>query len=102
MTSARLAGIAILVAAAPAAALAHGGTYVPPGPSGPGGPQVPPGTADPPAEVTRWETWWAANKEYYLRLGEQMRVEDGPESRGMGAGRPEKPAVSEQDRRLQR
>lgn len=63
----------------PAAAFAHGGQYSPPGPGGRGadsGGQVPPGTSDPPDArkvVTRWEAWWAANKESYLRLGERMR-----------------------------
>jgi HEAT repeat protein len=83
---------ALLVAAAPAAALAHGGSYAPPAgsvPGGSGGPQVPPGTADPPAPATRWESWWASNKEYYLRLNEAMRTEDGPSSRGISGRAPE-------------
>jgi HEAT repeat protein len=45
---------------------------------------VPPGTADPPTATTRWETWWAANKEFYLRLNEQMREPMDPTSRGIG------------------
>lgn len=51
----------------------HGGNYKPPKiPGGaPGG--VPPGTADPPAPPTRWESWWASNKHFYLRLGQRMR-----------------------------
>jgi HEAT repeat protein len=74
-----------LVLAAPSVALAHGGQYSGPvtgNPNG-GGPQVPPGTSDPPAPSTRWETWWAANKEFFLRLGEQMREDAGPTSRGL-------------------
>jgi len=81
------AAFAVLVFA-PAAAWAHGGTYQPPeeepplsGPQapsggGPSGGQVPPGTSDPPSgtgALTRWEAWWAANKESYLRLGQRMR-----------------------------
>jgi HEAT repeat protein len=73
-----------LLLAAPAAALAHGGSYSGPVTGGPAkGPQVPPGTADPPTPTTRWETWWAANKEFFLRLGEEMRNDDGPTSRGL-------------------
>jgi HEAT repeat protein len=93
---------ALLVAAAPAAALAHGGSYAPPSagvPGGPGGPQVPPGTADPPAPATRWESWWASNKEYYLRLNEAMRTDDAPSSRGLTGGAPEaSPAESREKR----
>jgi HEAT repeat protein len=93
---------ALLVAAAPAAALAHGGSYVPPTsgvPGGPGGPQVPPGTADPPAPATRWESWWASNKEYYLRLNEAMRKDESPSSQGISGRPPEAdPAVSREKR----
>jgi HEAT repeat protein len=73
-------------------AFAHGGDYVqpppdpvapPPGGGAPGGPQVPPGTSDPPSPLTRWETWWAANKEVFLRLNEAMREDAAPESRGL-------------------
>src|SRR5262245_50840016 len=89
-----------LVAATPAAAFAHGGKIeapapppmLPHGPSAPRGlepePQVPPGPADLPTAVTRWETWWAHNKEFFLRLAEQMRVEDGPTSRGLTGEKP--------------
>jgi HEAT repeat protein len=54
----------------------------------PAEPQVPPGPADLPATITRWETWWAHNKEFFLRLAEQMRVEDGPTSRGLSGEKP--------------
>ncbi len=74
-------GLGCLVAAAlvcvlPELAFAHGGSYRGPGGGG-GSPQVPPGTADPPTPSTRWETWWANNKEAFLRLGERMRQESG-------------------------
>jgi len=98
-----------LVAAAPLSAFAHGGEIDPPAPAPPtphgpqpgggsGGPQVPPGTADLPAAVTRWETWWAHNKDAFLRLAEQMRVEDGPTSRGLTGEKP-KGSESPQARR---
>jgi HEAT repeat protein len=99
MISGRLGAAVLAAAAMPAAAFAHGGSYSPPGGNVPAGPQVPPGTADPPAPTTRWETWWAANKEYFLRLGEQMREEDGPVSEGLG-GR--KPKTSAEDLREKR
>ena len=79
----------VLLAAAPAAAFAHGGSYSPPGGAQPpSGPQVPPGTADPSSPVTHWETWWAANKESFLRLGEAMREAGGPTSRGLDRSKP--------------
>jgi HEAT repeat protein len=88
-----------VVVAAPVAAFAHGGATKAPAPDpmlpkepmpsgGSGAPQVPPGTADLPAAVTRWETWWAHNKEFFLRLAEQMRVEVGPTSRGLSGEKP--------------
>jgi HEAT repeat protein len=99
MMSRRLAAAVLAAAAMPAAAFAHGGQYS--GPAAPAnpGPSVPPGTADPPAPTTRWESWWAANKEYFLRLGEQMREEDGPTSEGL-SGR--KPKASAEDLREKR
>jgi HEAT repeat protein len=98
-----------VLVAAPASAFAHGGEvdpppdpppFAPPRPpsGGSGAPQVPPGTADPPAPHTRWETWWAANKESFLRLAEQMRAEDGPVSRGLSSEKPER-QPSPQERR---
>lgn len=72
---------ATALALLPAVAWAHGGSYQPPAPTGPrgggGGPQIPPGTADPLAPTTRWESWWAANKETYLRLSDAMRDDSG-------------------------
>ena len=61
-------------------------TPPPKGPPLPGGPQVPPGTSDPPSPLTRWETWWAANKDVLLRLNEAMRQDESPESRGIAGG----------------
>jgi HEAT repeat protein len=93
---------ALLLVAAPAAALAHGGSYAPPAgasPGAPSGPQVPPGTSDPPAPATRWESWWASNKEYWLRLNEAMRADDGPTTRGISG---EAPAESPQEARAKR
>lgn len=60
-------------------AFAHGGQMQGPrGSPSPGSPPpsggVPPGTADAPGPVTGWETWWAANKDAWLRLGERMRT----------------------------
>ena len=65
-----LALIAVVALGSPA--FAHGGQYQGPKPSGGGG-AVPPGTADRPAPVTSWESWWAANKEFHLQLHERMR-----------------------------
>jgi len=90
---------AAILAAAPSAAYAHGAMIAeppapPPGPNEPppsggsGAPQVPPGTADPVTSITRWETWWAANKEEFLRLAEKMRDDDGPTSRGLTGEKP--------------
>ena len=89
----------VMLAALPVSALAHGGSYGPPVPGAPSGPQVPPGTADPPAGITRWESWWAANKEYFLRLGEQMREENGPVSEGIGGKRARLPAADAREKR---
>jgi HEAT repeat protein len=91
----RLVALLGLAALAPAAALAHGGSYSGPAVPGgaPGGPQVPPGTADPPAPTTRWETWWAANKEAFLRLNEVMREDVDPTSQAGGVkAKPDKSA----------
>jgi HEAT repeat protein len=91
---------AVLAAAAiPSAAFAHGGSYGPAAPAAPAGPSVPPGTADPAAPVTRWETWWAANKEYFLRLGEEMRQEDGPVSEGLTGKKPKTDAGELREKR---
>ena len=95
-----------------APAFAHGGEYVapadpsapsapPPQGGAPGGPQVPPGTADPPSPLTRWETWWAANKEAFLRLNEAMREDAEPESRGL-TGKPAKSKASTAEQRAAR
>ncbi len=95
--SVRTAAAALLLCA-PAAAFAHGGSFAPP--QGGSAPQVPPGTADPPTPTTRWETWWAANKDYYLRLGEQMRDDvDGPTS---GVSGPRKKPESKEEVRAAR
>jgi len=84
----RLLVVTGLLLAPASAALAHGGSYSGPGGStAPGSP--PPGTADPPTPATRWETWWAANKEFYLRLGEQLREDDDPTSRGLNGQKPQ-------------
>jgi HEAT repeat protein len=72
--------------ASAAAAFAHGGGYdqpLAPGDPGPplGPPWHPPHIVDPPATpgsndpkvaITRWETWWAANKNAWLRLSERL------------------------------
>jgi HEAT repeat protein len=102
------------VAALAAPAFPHGGEYVQPmdpnqpgpppptgGGGGPGGPAVPPGTADPPSALTRWETWWAANKESFLRLNEAMREDDAPESRGLTGG-PARGKVESAEQRAER
>lgn len=84
----RRLGAASVVAVAAATAFAHGGTYNPgappadPGPPlGPpwhpphikeNDPELTPGGSDPKVAVTRWETWWASNKEAYLRLAERL------------------------------
>jgi HEAT repeat protein len=85
---------------APGVALAHGGSYSGPGTSAPGGAQVPPGTADPPASATRWETWWAANKEAFLRLNEQMREDVDPTSQAGGGAKPKPDKSAAELRRL--
>src|SRR5689334_1624344 len=94
-----LVPVALLAAALPATAFAHGGSYAPPVTGQPGNPQVPPGTADAPGGTTRWETWWAANKEYFLRLGEQMREDDGPVSEGLGGKKPRVSAAAARETR---
>jgi HEAT repeat protein len=110
MHLARGAAALAVVALLDAVAFAHGGEYVtpppapPPSPHGPPvppGPQVPPGTADAPGGVTRWETWWAANKEFYLRLNVQMREDDAPTSEGL-TGRQPKSAADTPERRAAR
>ncbi len=79
---------AFVVAAFAPVAWAHGGNPSPgsppadPGPPlGPpwhpphikdNEPELTPGGSDPKVAVTRWETWWAANKEAYLRLAERL------------------------------
>lgn len=76
----------LVVAAAGAQALAHGGNYgpgsPPPDPGPPLGPpwhgpkfdkpDLTPGGEDPKVAVTRWETWWANNKTACLRLRERL------------------------------
>ncbi len=88
MKALHIALVALLACSTPGIAFAHGGSFR--GPSGgSSGPQVPPGTSDPPTTPTRWETWWAANKDTYLRLNERMRKDtrvvtpgkDGDEAR---------------------
>src|SRR5262249_12450925 len=97
----KLALVAVVLLA-PSVAFAHGGSYRGPGAQAPGG--VPPGTADPPAPPTRWETWWAANKDQFLRLGEHMREVDGPTSRGASGDKPSgsKSEDSPEERRKKR
>ncbi len=82
----RLTGAFVVVAAGAAPAWAHGGGYAGPPPySDPGPPLGPPwhpphfvdppatpGSTDPKVVVTRWETWWAANKDAFLRLSERL------------------------------
>lgn len=81
-------GAAVVVAALAGAAFGHGGEYVSPGayqdpgpPLGPpwhpphfrqNDPEVTPDTPDPRVPITRWETWWANNKEALLRLASRM------------------------------
>ena len=77
---------ALLLALAPSA-LAHGGAYRGGRPGPKGGTAVPPGTADPPGPTTSWQSWWAANKEFHLRLHTKMRESDDaitPSARGDG------------------
>jgi HEAT repeat protein len=87
MKSCRILVVALALVAVPTAAMAHGGSMRAPGGQTPAG-DVPPGTADPSTPTTRWETWWAANKESFLRLGEHMRETDGPTSRGVAGDKP--------------
>lgn len=65
---------ALVVAALAAPAFAHGGAYVNP-PSG-GGPQAVPGFGEPGegsgGPVTRWESWWADNREDLLKIAEHL------------------------------
>jgi HEAT repeat protein len=68
MTALRLPVVALLVAAAPSLASAHGGGYA----TRRGGPQASPGFGDSGAPVTRWETWWAANREDLLKIAERV------------------------------
>ncbi len=100
MRGLRFVGPLFAVAALASAAFAHGGSFSPPGGGVPAGPQIPPGTADPPTPTTRWETWWAANKESYLRLAEQMRNDDDPTSRGLGGGKPKADVSAAELRKL--
>jgi HEAT repeat protein len=58
----------LLVAALPSLASAHGGGYA----TQPGGPQASPGFGDSGGPVTRWETWWTANREDLLRIAERV------------------------------
>jgi HEAT repeat protein len=75
------------VAFATASAFAHGGAYNPgsmPDPGPPLGPpwkpphmtqndpELTPGGGDPKVAVTRWETWWANNKDAWMRLSERL------------------------------
>ncbi len=59
------------ILAIPAMALAHGGNYRAP-PESAGGPSGGTDRGDRAVSVTRWETWWAKNKEYYLRLSRDL------------------------------
>jgi HEAT repeat protein len=87
----RAIGRAVVISAfllgASAPAFAHGGEYNPgamkdPGPPlGPpwhpphmkdNDPELTPGGGDPKVAVTRWETWWANNKDAWMRLAERM------------------------------
>jgi HEAT repeat protein len=82
----RRSGAWAFVFASAASALAHGGGYDAPGaPGDPGPPLGPPwhpphiveppatpGSNDPKVAGTRWETWWAANKDAWLRLPERL------------------------------
>jgi len=79
--------ISVFLLGASAPAFAHGGEYNPgamhdPGPPlGPpwhpphnrdNDPELTPGGGDPKVAVTRWETWWANNKDAWMRLAERM------------------------------
>jgi HEAT repeat protein len=82
----RRTGACGIVVASAASALAHGGGYNEPGaPGDPGPPLGPPwhpphivdpaatpGSNDPKVSITRWETWWTANKDAWLRLPERL------------------------------
>jgi len=85
----RLLAACGIVASAAASALAHGGGYDEPGGAGDPGPPLgppwhPPHVVEPPATpgdndpkvaVTRWETWWSANKDAYLRFPERLAAD---------------------------
>src|SRR5437762_1371396 len=80
-------GALAIVAAAASSAFGHGGQVAPPDahldpgpPLGPPyrpptlnpDPALTPGANDPKVAVTRWETWWSANKDAFLRLAERL------------------------------
>lgn len=74
-------------------ALAHGGSYQPPGPTGglpPDSeilhPRVPVPTPPDPGDLTPWERWWEANADRYLHLRKRLRERDGPRSRASDGG----------------
>jgi HEAT repeat protein len=64
------AALAVVLAAAPA--FAHGGAYTTP-PTGAGSSASPGfGGADEGGPTTRWESWWAENREDLLRIAERV------------------------------
>jgi len=70
---------------APTAALAHGGSYQPPGTEGGPGFQVPPDVvarSRGPLTAGGWSRWWASNKERYLNLMGRLQVSAGPVTGG--------------------
>lgn len=99
---------AAVVALSAATAFAHGGGYsgYPQDPGPPLGPpwhgpkfkqdepELTPGGTDPKVAVTRWETWWANNKDAYLRLAERVAGDaPGATSSGLPPSEREKAAT---------
>src|SRR5690349_10135237 len=108
------------VALCAATAFAHGGSYGPPagggGSNDPGPPLGPPwhgpkfhppeetpGNGDPKGSVTRWETWWAGNKDAYLRLAERLAADTpGATPSARAASEREKAATGKREAALRR
>jgi HEAT repeat protein len=74
----------VVLASAAAPALAHGGSYKPPGPTGgipPDSeilnPRLPVPTPPDRREMTPWERWWNVNQDRIVGLRKRLRARDG-------------------------